>query len=462
MIDGHRLGQLLNTIGNGIKNGIITEAEDSAEFIAYLFKVPADLVLKAIDLLGRGEQMKAEALFDTEFFSESQEPNQEVLAFVEGIQGRPRPTGPTADEIDAENEARAGETAKADSVSKPFRYQRREDLQREREAADPKTIEELQNEAFAQYQKDGKMDSYLEKLSDIEIEVDIGKLNNPYQRSFLMDGLVYYGLYDDPNLEAYRASAGGDADIRPLYNQGLASTFLANIPADRVYDYQSALIDAGFLTPGTYNPGVYDDVTKEAVEAAFSYMNPKAEFGIRTQDLFDIAAGTQGNNNAFLGFVRDFFLDGLDDINFTDTISDFSRGSVIPMPSSEFLLQQISTQGTSYLGVPLNSFDLQAAEAFAKGEIAKLTKAQNDAELMYQKELIKIEKDKLNREQAGLPSKDYYVEAPPSADQITQALGFAVDDYIQKEFGDLAATEQKDAAYRQGLGRVINAFGAGR
>jgi hypothetical protein len=81
---------------------------------------------------------------------------------------------------------------------------------------------------------------------------------------------------------------------------------------------------------------------------------------------------------------------------------------------------------------------------------------------MYQKELMKIEKDKLNREKAGLPPKDYYVEAPPSADQITQALGFAVDDYIQKEFGDLAATEQKDNAYRQGLGRIINAFGAGR
>jgi len=191
-------------------------------------------------------------------------------------------------------------------------------------------------------------------------------------------------------------------------------------------------------------------------------MNPKAEFGIRTQDLFDIAAGTQGNNNAFLGFVRDFFLDGLDDIDFTDTISDFSRGSVIPIPSSEFLLQQISTQGSSYLGVPMNSFDLEAASAFAQGEIARLTKAQNNAELMYQKELIKIEKDRLNREQAGLPPKDYYVEAPPSADQITQALGFAVDDYIQKEFGDLAATEQKDAAYRQGLGRIINAFGAGR
>ena len=75
---------------------------------------------------------------------------------------------------------------------------------------------------------------------------------------------------------------------------------------------------------------------------------------------------------------------------------------------------------------------------------------------------IKIEKDRLNREQAGLPPKDYYVEAPPSSDQITQALGFAVDDYIQKEFGDLAATEQKDNAYRQGLGRIINAFGAGR
>jgi hypothetical protein len=29
-------------------------------------------------------------------------------------------------------------------------------------------------------------------------------------------------------------------------------------------------------------------------------------------------------------------------------------------------------------------------------------------------------------------------------------------------FGDLADTETKDAAYRQGLGRIINAFSAGR
>mgnify|MGYP001329310235 FL=1 len=456
-MDGYRLGQLLNTIGNGIKNGIITDIEDSAEFVAFLFKAPVDIILKAIELLGKGEEMKAQALFDPEFFSNSREPNQEVLAFVEGIQGRPKPTGPTPDEIDAENEAKAAEVAVADRVSRPSVFSRRVDTTKSEE----KTSQELQDEAYAQYKKDGKLDSYLDKIAEIEADIDLGGLSI-YQRGQLADGLTYYGLGDDPFLESYRASVGGDPDMRPLYNYGIADTFLENVPPERVIDYQIALVNAGFLGPGTYNAGQYDDATKEAVEAAFTYMNPKGEFGISKQDLFDIASATQGNNNAFLGFVRDFFLDGLDDIEFTDTISAYSRASVIPLPSSEFLLQQISTQGKNYLGVPLNQLDLQAAEAFARGEIARLTKIQSEAELQYQNQLRQAETDALRREKEGLPAKDYFIEQPPSGEQITQALGYGVDNYLQTQFADLVGTQQEDNAYRQGLGRIINAFGANR
>ena len=68
----------------------------------------------------------------------------------------------------------------------------------------------------------------------------------------------------------------------------------------------------------------------------------------------------------------------------------------------------------------------------------------------------------LRREKLGLPAKDYYIEAPPSGEQITQALGYGVDNYLQTQFADLVGTQQEDNAYRQGLGRIINAFGAGR
>jgi hypothetical protein len=68
----------------------------------------------------------------------------------------------------------------------------------------------------------------------------------------------------------------------------------------------------------------------------------------------------------------------------------------------------------------------------------------------------------LRREKLGLPSKDYYIEKPPSGDDITAALGYGVDNYMQENFSELADSEQKDAAYRQGLGRIINAFSAGR
>ena len=366
----------------------------------------------------------------------------------------------TPDTIDAANEARAAEVSKADAVTKGFRYQRREDLQRQREGTREKTPQELQDEAYAQYKKDGNLDSYLDRIAEIDADIDLGALSI-YQRGQLADGLTYYGLGDDPFLESYRASAG-DSDIRPLFNYGIADTFLENISPDRVIDYQLALVNSGFLPPGSYNPGQYDDATKEAVEAAFTYMNPKSEFGISQQDLFDIASATQGNNNAFLGFVRDFFLDGLDDIEFTDTIAAYSRASIIPLPSSEFLLQQISTQGKSYLGVPLNQFDLQAAEAFARGEISRLTKIQNEAQLQYENQLRQAEADMLRREKLGLPAKDYYIEAPPSGDDITAALGYGVDNYMRENFSELADSEQKDAAYRQGLGRIINAFSAGR
>ncbi len=364
----------------------------------------------------------------------------------------------TPDEIDAENEARAAEISKADGVA--FQYQRREDLARQRETEREKSVEELQDAAYLQYKEDGSIDKYLQAIAEIESEVDISGLSM-YQRGQIADGLTYYGLGEDPFLANYRASAG-DESLRPLFNYGLADTFLENIPPERVIDYQIALYNAGFLEAGTYIAGQYDDATRQAVEAAFSYMNPRKEFGISTQDLFDIAAGTQGNNNAFLGFIRDFFLDGLDDIDFTDTDLLYNTPSVIPMPSSEFLLQQISTQGKSYLGVPLNSFDLKAAEQFARGEIARLTKDKNDAEVAYQIELRKAETDALRRKKLGLPEKDYFIEAPPSGEQITQALGFGVDAWMEDNFGDLASQEQKDAAYRQGLGRIINAFSAGR
>lgn len=366
----------------------------------------------------------------------------------------------TPDTIDAANEARAAEVSKADKVSKGPSFIRREDLQRQREEQKEKTPQELQDEAYAQYKKDGKLDSYLDRIAEIEADIDLGALSI-YQRGQLADGLTYYGLGDDPFLESYRASAG-DSDIRPLFNYGIADTFLENIAPERVIDYQIALVNSGFLAPGSYNPGQYDDETKLAVEAAFTYMNPKSEFGISQQDLFDIAAATQGNNNAFLGFVRDFFLDGLDDIDFTETISSYSKASVIPLPSSEFLLQQISTQGKSYLGVPLNQFDLQAAEAFARGEIARLTKIKSEAELQYQNQLRQAETDMLRREKMGLPAKDYYIEKPPSGDDITAALGYGVDNWMQDNFSDLVQTEQEENAYRQGLGRIINAFGAGR
>ena len=366
----------------------------------------------------------------------------------------------TPDTIDAANEARAAEVSKADAVTKGFRYQRREDLQRQREGTREKTPQELQDEAYAQYKKDGKLDSYLDRIAEIEADIDLGALSI-YQRGQLADGLTYYGLADDPFLESYRASAG-DSDLRPLFNYGIADTFLENIETGRMLDYQLALNNAGFLQPGSYIPGVYDEVTKEAVEAAFTYMNPKSEFGISQQDLFDIASATQGNNNAFLGFVRDFFLDALEDINFTDTNAQYSQATIIPLPSSEFLLQQISTQGKNYLGVPLNQFDLQAAEAFARGEIARLTKDKKEADLQYEIQLRRAEADMLRREKLGLPAKDYYIEAPPSGDDITAALGYGVDNYMQENFSELADSEQKDAAYRQGLGRIINAFSAGR
>ena len=215
----------------------------------------------------------------------------------------------TPDTIDAANEARAAEVSKADAVTKGFRYQRREDLQRQREGTREKTPQELQDEAYAQYKKDGNLDSYLDRIAEIDADIDLGALSI-YQRGQLADGLTYYGLGDDPFLESYRASAG-DSDIRPLFNYGIADTFLENIAPERVIDYQIALVNSGFLAPGSYNPGQYDEETIKAVEAAFTYMNPKAEFGISQQDLFDIASATQGNNNAFLGFVRDFFLDGL-------------------------------------------------------------------------------------------------------------------------------------------------------
>ena len=51
-MDAYRIGQIINNLGNGIKNGIITEAEDTIEFFSNLLVLGRDAILGIIRVLG--------------------------------------------------------------------------------------------------------------------------------------------------------------------------------------------------------------------------------------------------------------------------------------------------------------------------------------------------------------------------------------------------------------------------
>ena len=372
----------------------------------------------------------------------------------------------TPDEIDSEREEETPVSAAEESIIAYTNniVQQVAETSRRRVQGEikPKTIEDLRAEAFGEYQSTGNTDKLLENLASIDSAEDLSReINNAeyaYEQAFFFGNEVgYYGIDSANAVEDLRASSGNE-NLVPLYNIGLEETFLENLPPDRVIDYQLALIQSGFLQPGSFVSGEYDQATKDAVKASFSYMNPKAQFGIDSNDLQEIALASGGNNAAFLGFIRDFYLDGLDDIDFTDVDNINTGPSIIAMPSPENLKQQIDTAVTGIAGVTPNDTLYYGVQEWASGKIRELTQSYEQGQRKYRNQKRMAQEDALRRKKYGLPEKTYEIDAPMTTDNITEAFNYELQNYVRSQFKDLIDTGQEENAYKKGLASVIAAF----
>lgn len=372
----------------------------------------------------------------------------------------------TPDEIDSEREEETPVSAAEESIIAYTNniVQQVAETSRRRVQGEikPKTIEDLRAEAFGEYQSTGNTDKLLENLASIDSAEDLSReIKNAeyaYEAAFFFGNEVgYYGIDSANAVEDLRASSGNE-NLVPLYNIGLEETFLENIPPDRVQDYQLALFKAGFLPAGSFVPGEYDQATKDAVKASFSYMNPKAQFGIDSNDLQEIALASGGNNAAFLGFIRDFYLDGLDDIDFTDVDNINTGPSIIAMPSPENLKQQIDTAVTGIAGVTPNDTLYYGVQEWASGKIRELTQSYEQGQRKYRNQKRMAQEDALRRKKFGLPEKTYEIDAPMTTDNISEAFNYELQNYVRSQFKDLIDTGQEENAYKKGLASVIAAF----
>jgi len=372
----------------------------------------------------------------------------------------------TPDEIDAERQEETPVSAAEESIIAYTNniVQQVAETSRRRVQGEikPKTIEDLRAEAFGEYQSTGNTDKLLENLASIDSAEDLSReIKNAeyaYEAAFFFGNEVgYYGIDSANAVEDLRASSGNE-NLVPLYNIGLEETFLENLPPDRVADYQLALFKAGFLPAGSFISGEYDQATKDAVKASFSYMNPKAQFGIDSNDLQEIALASGGNNAAFLGFIRDFYLDGLDDIDFTDVDNINTGPSIIAMPSPENLKQQIDTAVTGIAGVTPNDTLYYGVQEWASGKIRELTQSYEQGQRKFRNQKRMAQEDALRRKKFGLPEKTYEIDAPMTTDNITEAFNYELQNYVRSQFKDLIDTGQEENAYKKGLASVIAAF----
>ncbi len=463
------LGKTLRSIYDSIGAGILKNDDFQRTFFSALPDLPGNVVEDILKILESGANTSSMQKLLSVLFPKSEDLQRRQAiteAFVTGLEGEQVTID--LDSMDTTREG-AAETPVSAAEESIIAYtnnivQQVGETSRRRVQGEikPKTIEELRAEAFGEYQSTGNTDKLLQNLASIDSAEDLSRqINNAeyaYEQAFFFGNEVgYYGIDSANAVEDLRASSGNE-NLVPLYNIGLEETFLQNIPSDRVIDYQLALVQSGFLDPGTFTSGEYDTATKEAVKASFSYMNPKAQFGIDSNDLQEIALASGGNNTAFLGFIRDFYLDGLDDIGFSDVDTMNQGPSIIVMPSPDNLKQQIDTAVTTIAGVTPNDTLYYGVQEWASGKIRELTQSYQQGQRKYRNQTRMAQEDALRRKKFGLPEKTYEIDAPMTEEGISSAFNYELQNYVKSQYGDLIDAGQEENAYRKGIASVIAAF----
>ena len=454
-LKGKVLREAIIKTGLDIKTVANAFANDIANFLGISGRAAAQM----LTFIGQGENTMAQS---QALLGQGFESNPKIVAFMAGLTGDDYNP---LDEIDEQRQAAAGQ-APQDVIEVAQREyanmtQQVAETSRRRARTEP-TIDEQREKLFAEYKEDKNTDKLLSGLQDLEnVEAIVGT-EYAFESQYLNpDTTAYYGFDASPYaLETYRAQAN-DQDLVPLYNSGLHLSFLNNMPSERIIDFQLALEAANFLDPANIT-GVFDEATQQALQAAFTYMNPKTEFGINVNDLNDIAIASGGNNAAFLGFVHDIFLDQLDDIDPTDVDPDKLGPNITVLPDSEMLGQQIENAISQYSGLPSMELLLPDIRDWANGKIKELNDKAAEVNQLSANQYNMAARDAARRRKYGLEPKEYEVRGPIDREDLSNAFEFELDKYIKQTFAPLIEANQVDQARRQGIASLISAFSVGR
>ena len=454
-LKGKVLREAIIKTGLDIKTVANAFANDIANFLGISGRAAAQM----LTFIGQGENTMAQS---QALLGQGFESNPKIVAFMAGLTGDDYNP---LDEIDEQRQAAAGQ-APQDVIEVAQREyanmsQQVAETSRRRARTEP-TIDEQREKLFAEYKEDKNTDKLLSGLQDLEnVEAIVGT-EYAFESQYLNpDTTVYYGFDASPYaLETYRAQAN-DQDLVPLYNSGLHLSFLNNMPSERIIDFQLALEAANFLDPANIT-GVFDEATQQALQAAFTYMNPKTEFGINVNDLNDIAIASGGNNAAFLGFVHDIFLDQLDDIDPTDVDPDKLGPNITVLPDSEMLGQQIENAISQYSGLPSMELLLPDIRDWANGKIKELNDKAAEVNQLSANQYNMAARDAARRRKYGLEPKEYEVRGPLDSEDLSNAFEFELNKYIKQTFAPLIEANQVDQARRQGIASLISAFSVGR
>ena len=454
-LKGKVLREAIIKTGLDIKTVANAFANDIANFLGISGRAAAQM----LTFIGQGENTMAQS---QALLGQGFESNPKIVAFMAGLTGDDYNP---LDEIDEQRQAAAGQ-APEDVIEVAQREyanmtQQVAETSRRRARTEP-TIDEQREKLFAEYKEDKNTDKLLSGLQDLEnVEAIVGT-EYAFESQYLNpDTTAYYGFDASPYaLETYRAQAN-DQDLVPLYNSGLHLSFLNNMPSERIIDFQLALEAANFLDPANIT-GVFDEATQQALQAAFTYMNPKTEFGINVNDLNDIAIASGGNNAAFLGFVHDIFLDQLDDIDPTDVDPDKLGPNITVLPDSEMLGQQIENAISQYSGLPSMELLLPDIRDWANGKIKELNDKAAEVNQLSANQYNMAARDAARRRKFGLEPKEYEVRGPIDREDLSNAFEFELDKYIKQTFAPLIEANQVDQARRQGIASLISAFSVGR
>jgi hypothetical protein len=454
-LKGKVLREAIIKTGLDIKTVANAFANDIANFLGISGRAAAQM----LTFIGQGENTMAQS---QALLGQGFESNPKIVAFMAGLTGDDYNP---LDEIDAQRQAAAGQAPEdvIEVAQKEYANMSQQvaETSRRRARTEP-TIDEQREKLFAEYKEDKNTDKLLSGLQDLEnVEAIVGT-EYAFESQYLNpDTTAYYGFDASPYaLETYRAQAN-DQDLVPLYNSGLHLSFLNNMPSERIIDFQLALEAANFLDPANIT-GVFDEATQQALQAAFTYMNPKTEFGINVNDLNDIAIASGGNNAAFLGFVHDIFLDQLDDINPTDVDPDKLGPNITVLPDSEMLGQQIENAISQYSGLPSMELLLPDIRDWANGKIKELNDKAAEVNQLSANQYNMAARDAARRRKYGLEPKEYEVRGPLDSEDLSNAFEFELNKYIKQTFAPLIEANQVDQARRQGIASLISAFSVGR